>query len=511
MARRRPETYCRTAAGSGPRPCDTGGKGSLAASRSRLRSVVLSIVMGCVLFLLTSCGFAGSRSAARTPSAQPTLPPFTFAVPRPTRRLRPKWLIYDADNRTFAVDLSHPRRGHERVTQPAWNFSDIPNGTAPDAFSWSSDGRYLLLSTFSTGNAFVYGRNLRLHGPWRSGGFFYGGGAAWAAGLDAIAIGGGTQSAPLAFQAVTVAGRYYSVWPQGVPNLTLDSGESGYGGPASDDPAQLAWFRDTQEWQRPILWSPSLGRIVFQPGNDACFGALILSKCAWRDLDTATGEVHTLPYPLQSHVVMSSRGLVAGAVNGRVVVVNPATLHETVLGTGSYPSWSPQGNWVYYVSSHVRLMMRLHLQNACADAGCLSWTWVRSPVAVQTIWRVRPAGGTREAVTRQVAYGFAHLDVMSDGTVYFDSIPTDATLWTHRHQELRHSLVLRLSPIVRIERATPGKAKASPRRSQPTGGTALRRQQKVRTLYVRLINSPTKAQCPLPRPRPSKGAAPMYS
>lgn len=85
------------------------------------------------------------------------------------------------------------------------------------------------------------------------------------------------------------------------------------------------------------------------------------------------------------------------------------------------------------------------------------WEDILSAVYRLKIFRVRPDGSGKRLVETENGYDIQDLNVLADDrTVVYTLIPSDRSLWRHRHDELTAPRVALYTPKPSIEWATVG-------------------------------------------------------
>jgi WD40-like Beta Propeller Repeat len=237
----------------------------------------------------------------------------------------------------------------------------------------------------------------------------------------------------------------------------------------------------------PDLAEAILSNLAVNPSQDVFWDppahTVIASGCGnfrWLRIDTADGSAKHLPFLVQTPIAVSSHGDVAGAWGhpgimydaASTKMIGPSLLHEVGIvpnggtgtlihaGAGYDAAWSPDGNWLYYVSRVQTGVLRFRIQHrrsTLLGMGRPHWFNVASNVFRTSLFRVRPDRSDRQLVTSQSAYGFANLTVLpGGGGVVFTKIPTDVRLWSHRGLGLTLARARKYAPVPRIEMATIG-------------------------------------------------------
>lgn len=343
--------------------------------------------------------------------------------------------------------------GNDRITVTTRGTDpQAANPVSYPSYSWSPDGKYLLLVRWS-GQAQTLllldarGTVLRtLAGGPPSPDFF----PSWALGADQIVYEAwqrpvkNTQP-PRAYHAVNrvdLAGRKTFAW-----GFYADDFCEGEGSPPSEDlylhEFGTAMIRPSMQW--------SIHRHLAVYSTD-CFGSLLSTDTRTRQtrrLGSRTTSWYDAALSPSGVLAVSSGGGEFG-VGGHVLLANPRT--GAVLRTlpaGESPVWSPDGRFLYFI--HRTPGRTLPLQPTPPAV------WSDTPMQTFTsaIWMTRADGSGLGHLTSQDAYAFGPLHVANGGkTLIYSRVDNPWNLWRHRRSDNHYTAaMLRLyRPRVRIQR-----------------------------------------------------------
>lgn len=354
------------------------------------------------------------------------------------------------------IDLL-PNGGRRETVLREWSRSvDGP----PDVYAWSSDGRYLLRAPFGAGDILLYDSalsSISRASASRVDGF----GAQWVAGVDRLAYTtftsarGSSQLDKQLFRTESVRGRTSALWPR--RQSSSGSGvQEGWPTRFYPDPARTEEANDTRAWSPPVYFVRKAGALIYESSYPSCDDGAT-ERCKWAVRDIRTGRLRLLPFDTGTRLAVSPGGTLAGTIGPRILVgsVGGGRL-DPVAKSGYDPAWSPDGQWLYYVTSRRLATLRFRMQEYCGGPS-LCWAHIASPVSRESIWRVRPDGSGREFVSSLTAFALANLEVDDRGAAVFDVVPTDRALWMHRHEPLAAPVASKYVPTIGIEMARRGR------------------------------------------------------
>jgi len=351
------------------------------------------------------------------------------------------------------------------------------------SYSWSHDGRYLLVQVGGRHPRLVIlspsGRYIRQLPVEISTVFAYG----WDQDTDSVLFGKLVSLPPChhgrcpervwpVFYRVRVRGAAWLMWPHRLPKgarpVAAGAGLSAY--PKFGDPALSALKGELLTSEASLLFSSRQRVIVFAKGIGS------YASRPWRVLDLRTGTHRQLPFgdvkgplgvsglfdggPVDA-VMLSSKGELAGQVGGRVAVMPlRARRHWRAVGWGYAPVWSPDGRYLYYVAS--RRMSKINFEMrveepaifSCVHKGKLDlsrcgaqsqpyrkvWLWqpVQSAVNEVSVRRASAAGYRPVTLFSETGYGIADVNALpGNGRIIFSAVPSDAPLYLRRNRHGR--------------------------------------------------------------------------
>lgn len=220
-------------------------------------------------------------------------------------------------------------------------------------------------------------------------------------------------------------------------------------------PAEELYAREfgTDITRPSMQWSVRRHLAVY---STTCFGGLLAT-------DTRTGQTRRLGSRNASwyDAALSPLGVLAVAsghggfgIGGHVLLANPRT--GAVLKTlpaGESPIWSPDGQFLYF--THRTPGRTLPLRPVAPAA------WSNTPMQTFTsaIWETHADGSGLARFPPQDAYAFGPLHIANGGqTLVYSRVDNPWTLWRHRRADNRYTdSMLRLyGPRVQIQRVNPG-------------------------------------------------------
>ena len=395
-----------------------------------------------------------ARGSECLPTVSPNpAPPTTSAANNPTSHRSPALrLAFVRGNNLYLSDFGKHPVG---IASQSDGF-----GLEQDfqlRFSWSHDGRYLLIAPLITASAPIAtifdstGRIVRtLQGTALPD---YGNGPFWANDSDRLVYSGNIVYATdvASVWGLSIAGSAHLLWPANQKRVTSTTSRSGPSLDVTSDPALNLLSVETGSQRQTMFWDPrrNIGVSVDNDGTSN-----------WHVISCPTSLLRSLPYQSLVEATMSA-GYVAGLVrpdnayvSGHIVIQSVAHRQHTVdAGIGSDPTWSPDGKWLFFVTRSEQRSYDFHIQ-ATRYSGSHGWVGLKTAAYRVSVVRIRPNGTGRQVVTSQTGYDFAQLNVLpGDNRVVFDYIPSDYNLWKHRRDHLTLGLTRRYGPVPRIETA----------------------------------------------------------
>lgn len=314
------------------------------------------------------------------------------------------------------------------------------SGVSYPHYSWSPDGRYLLLvRQHSLGQALLWDlllmdsngdliRTLVTGAPWSP--LFP---PAWAVDGDQIAYVAKKMTAGTithnAVNRLDIQGHFLLLFEYDSKDFYENSGP-----PPSDS---LFEAETGQAMTAPSAqWSVSRSVVVYgtSPGPGLAM------------LNVHNGRLFVAHQA--SEAALSSLGVLALRNAGNVVLVDTATggVIRTVA-PGELPAWSSDGRTLYFERRTPGTPLLFH-----AVTGALTSSF---PTYTSAIWRVRADGVGLVRLTSQDAFGFGPLRPLADGSVICSRVDNSRALWQHQpagSAAYPPAQLSRYSPGVQIQR-----------------------------------------------------------